>query len=78
MLAYFIHYDDTADRWHVVYRIPGTNGLSSVVDCPSQSSAAEQRLHIMREADRERQSLVKVFDQQRRLLPRRFNNEIDD
>jgi len=78
MMDYLVHYDEYSDRWHVCYRIPGTNALSSVADCPTQYSAAEHRRVVIREAQREQRELERVFDQNRKFLPRRFNNELDD
>jgi hypothetical protein len=77
-MDYFLHYDETNNRWHVCYRVPGTTVLSSVVDCPSEASARAQVNECIRLDATERASLERVFDSQRRLLPRRFNNELDD
>lgn len=78
MLTYLVHCDEQSGRWHVCYRVPGTDALASVADCPSQHSAADERIRIIRQAEREHRELERVFDQNRKFLPRRFNNEHDD
>lgn len=78
ILVYTVHCDVASGRWHVCYPIPGSNALASVMDCPSQASAAEERIRIIREAEREHRELQRIFDQNRKFLPRRFNNEHDD
>ena len=78
MLQYTVHCDEASGRWHVCYPVPGTDALASVMDCPSQSSAADERLRFIRDAEREQRELLRVFDQNRKFLPRRFGNEHDD
>lgn len=78
ILQYTVHFDESDDRWHVCYPIPGADTFASVVDCPSQSSAADERIRIIGAAEREQAQFERVFDRNRKFLPRRFGNEHDD